>query len=98
MQAGFTGSGTDVILDFFQSTTTQTFPFSEFERKWHFLGAYREGAIGGYAYDGVEKQSSNSLALSGAATSLHIGGEDGGTNPFLGVISRFSIYERESAG
>ena len=55
MQAAFSVSGSDIVLDFFESTSTFTFPFSAIQNKWHFLGLYREGAIGGYAFNGVER-------------------------------------------
>lgn len=83
MQAAFTVSSSDIVLDFFQTTSTLTVPFSDFQYKWHFLGVYREGAIGGYTYEGMQKQSSNSLTVAGSPIfTLLIGAAAGGSNPF----------------
>ena len=71
-------------------------PFSQIQNKWHFLGVYREGAIGGYAYDGIHSQVSNSLTVAGSPFyTLHIGADGGGNSPYLGVMARVSVFERD---
>lgn len=61
--------------------------------KWHFFSLYREDNRGGYAYDGVEKHSTSTLvAKTTTPLSVNIGITAANTNPYLGVMSRFSIH------
>ena len=97
MEATFSASGSNILLDFYQSASTLTVPFSDFQNKWHFLGLYKEDSNGGYSYDGMWEESSTTLSVPVIATfSLNVGAASGGTNSYLGVMARFSIHERES--
>ena len=99
LQLAFDVSGSEIVFDYFQSITTFSVPFTDVQNKWHFLGIYREGAVGGYVYDGAESISPNFFTVLPSPTfTLHIGAEAGGANPYLGAMSRFSIFEREVAG
>ena len=93
IHASFSASGSNIILNLFQSATTHSVPFSDVYYKWQFLGIFREGIVGGYALNSIVKESPSTFIISGAATfTLLVGAETDGSNPFLGVMSRFSIH------
>ena len=45
IHASFSASGSNIILDLFQSAITHSVPFSDVYYKWQFLGIFREGIV-----------------------------------------------------